>query len=205
MPNPNSLEHPDLPEGRRTCPILPGWSKGCRGSGDPRGQALRPTADLRDRGRPRSSSRRPTVGLRAQRPTRSPGDVDARDRYAKHVVAAGSEFNSTSDPKSSSATTPSMRSPKPMLPADRKRGGRGRRGRSMIPRFTQAYRIGDRICSIQGREPLTPDQRRGPDRGGRNLPGGGRFDLGPSMAGSRRLLQLSDQRGQYRDDDSAGR
>ncbi len=75
--------------------------------------------------------------------------VDARDRYAKHIKAARSEFN-----PSTAAVV--VRDDGPIARADanarRLAGEAGEvAGSVTIPRFTAAYQIGDKIQSIQGR------------------------------------------------------
>ena len=75
--------------------------------------------------------------------------IDARDRYFKHLIAPNSEFNSTS-----SFVTDRDDSQEAQAEADSRRlaGEAGEvTGSVTIPRFTDAYRVGDRIRAIQGR------------------------------------------------------
>jgi hypothetical protein len=75
--------------------------------------------------------------------------VDARDRYAKWVKAAMSEFNPTDQPEVVRDDTSNA-----LADADARRlaGEAGEvAGEVTIPRFTSAYNIGDRLRSIQGR------------------------------------------------------
>ena len=75
--------------------------------------------------------------------------VDARDRYAKNIVAARSEFNA-----SSTAVVSRDDGPEALADAYARRlaGETGEvAGTATIPRFTAAYGIGDTIRSIQGR------------------------------------------------------
>ncbi len=121
--------------------------------------------------------------------------VDARDRYAKHVVAAGSEFNLNSDEivvRDDSLDALAEAS------ARRTASEAGEvAGVVTIPRFTQAYRIGDRICSIQGRDLSLKTNAGSPSEEG---------DVYPAVVGltwdfdgkQQTILQLSDQRGQSR-------
>ena len=66
-----------------------------------------------------------------------------------------------------------------------------------IPRFTQAYRIGDRICSIQGRDLSLRTNAGAPTEEGEVFPAvvGLSWDFDGKQ---QTLLQLSDQRGQSR-------
>jgi hypothetical protein len=75
--------------------------------------------------------------------------IDARDRYFKHLIAPNSEFNSTTafvtdrdDSQEAQAEANSRR-----LTAEAGEVA----GSVTIPRFTAAYRVGDRIRAIQGR------------------------------------------------------
>ncbi len=120
--------------------------------------------------------------------------VDARDRYAKHVVAANSEFNSTSDEivvRDDSVDALAEAS------ARRTANEAGEvAGVITIPRFTQAYQIGDRICSIQGRDLSLRTNAGAPTEEGEVYPAvvGLTWDFDGKQ---QTLLQLSDQRGQY--------
>jgi len=119
--------------------------------------------------------------------------VDARDRYAKHVVAAGSEFNASSKPvvirdDGTDAIAEAT--------ARRTAGESGEvAGSVTIPRFTQAYRIGDRVCSIRGRDLSLRTNAGAPTEEG---------EVYPAVVGltwvlegrQQTILQLSDQRGQ---------
>ena len=121
--------------------------------------------------------------------------VDARDRYALHVVAAGSEFNSGSRPmvaRDDSLDALAEAS------ARRTASEAGEvAGVVTIPRFTQAYRIGDRICSIQGRDLSLRTNAGAPTEEGEVFPAvvGLSWDFDGNQ---QTTLQLSDQRGQIR-------
>ena len=121
--------------------------------------------------------------------------VDARDRYARYVVAASSEFNPSSeeivvrdDGADALAEANSRRTTSESGEVA---------GAVVIPRFTQAYRIGDRITSIQGRDLSLKTNAGAPTEEG---------DVFPAVVGltwdfdgkQQTFLQLSDQRGLYR-------
>lgn len=121
--------------------------------------------------------------------------VDARDRYSRYVVAAKSEFNTTP-----TALVVRDDSTEALAEAITRRtaGESGEvAGSVVIPRFTQAYRIGDRICSIQGRDLSLKTNAGAPTEEG---------EVFPAVVGltwefdgrQQTILQLSDQRGQYR-------
>ncbi len=118
--------------------------------------------------------------------------VDARDRYAKHVVAAGSEFNPGPDPivvrdDGLDAIAEAV--------ARRAAGESGEvAGSVTIPRFTQAYRIGDRICSIRGRDLSLRTNAGAPTEEGEVYPAvvGLTWDF---EGRQQTILHLSDQRG----------
>lgn len=119
--------------------------------------------------------------------------VDARDRYARHVIAANSEFNTSSkeivvrdDTTDAMAEAISRRSASEAGEVT---------GVVVIPRFTQAYRIGDRICSIQGRNLPLQTNAGSPTEEGEVYPAvvGLTWDFDGKQ---HTLLQLSDQRGQ---------
>lgn len=121
--------------------------------------------------------------------------VDARDRYAKHIVAAGSEFNAASQPVVARDDTLDAQAE---ANARRTAGEAGEvAGAVTIPRFTMAYQIGDRICSIQGRNLSLQTNAGAPTEEGEVYPSvvGLTWEFDPSQ---RTTLQLSDQRGQYR-------
>jgi hypothetical protein len=120
--------------------------------------------------------------------------VDARDRYAKLVIAAGSEFNPTSgeivvrdDSLDALAEAIARRSANESGEVT---------GAVVIPRFTQAYRIGDRICSIQGRDLSLRTNAGAPTEEAEVYPAvvGLRWDFDGKQ---QTVLQLSDQRGLY--------
>ena len=75
--------------------------------------------------------------------------VDARNRYLKQVVAAGSEFNSSSTDVIARDDSADALSEAEALRLAHEAGEVA--GQITIPRFTSAYRIGDRIRSILGR------------------------------------------------------
>jgi hypothetical protein len=119
--------------------------------------------------------------------------VDARDRYVKHVVAAGSEFNASSgeilvrdDGLDALAEASARRTACESGEVA---------GVVTIPRFTNAYRIGDRICSIQGRNLSLKTNAGAPTEEGEIYPAvvGLTWDFDGKQ---QTFLHLSDQRGQ---------
>ncbi len=141
------------------------------------------------------------LGATAERRSSSPTAytitrrVDARDRYAKHVVAAGSEFNAGSRPL---VVRDDSLDALAEANARRTAGEAGEvAGAVTIPRFTQAYRIGDRIRSIQGRGLSLRTNAGAPTEEGEVFPAvvGLTWDFDGRQ---QTTLQLSDQRGQYR-------
>ena len=117
--------------------------------------------------------------------------VDARDRYARQVIAATSEFNSTS-----AAVVVRDDTANALAEANARRnaGEAGEvAGFVVIPRFTQAYRIGDRIRSIQGRGLSLQTNAGAPTEEGEVFPAV--VGLSWDFEGDQRtVLQLSDQR-----------
>ena len=117
--------------------------------------------------------------------------VDARDRYARQLIAASSEFNPTSAPvvvRDDTATALAEAN------ARRNAGEAGEvAGFVVIPRFTQAYRIGDRVRSIQGRGLSLRTNAGAPTEEGEVFPAvvGLTWDF---EGDQRTVLQLSDQR-----------
>ena len=121
--------------------------------------------------------------------------VDARDRYSRHVVAAKSEFN----PESTEVVVRDDGTDALAEAISRRTTGEAGEvaGQVVIPRFTQAYRIGDRVCSIQGRNLSLRTNAGTPSE---------EIEVYPAVVGltwdfdgdQRTILQLSDQRGQYR-------
>jgi hypothetical protein len=121
--------------------------------------------------------------------------VDARDRYARHVIAARSEFNSSTE--EIIARDDSLDALSEAI-ARRTANESGEvAGVVVIPRFTQAYRIGDRICSIQGRDLSLQTNAGAPSEQAPVYPAvvGLTWDFDGKQQTS---LQLSDQRGLYR-------
>ena len=121
--------------------------------------------------------------------------VDARDRYVKHLIAAGSEFNPGSQPVV--ARDDSLDA---IAEANARRtaGEAGEvAGAITIPRFTQAYRIGDRVRSIQGRNLSLKTNAGAPTEEGEVYPAV--VGLTWNFDGDQEtILQLSDQRSQAR-------
>jgi hypothetical protein len=75
--------------------------------------------------------------------------VDGSDRYFRQVVAAHSEFNTTGEPVVVRDDTDEASAE---AAARRLAGEAGEGvGSATIPRFSEAYRIGDKVRSIQGR------------------------------------------------------
>ena len=119
--------------------------------------------------------------------------VDARDRYAKQVIAANSEFNP--NPKANVVRDDSQDA---LAEANARRnaGEAGEvAGYVVIPRFTQTYRIGDRVRSIQGRNLSLQTNAGAPTEEGEVFPAvvGVTWDF---EGDQRTILQLSDQRSQ---------
>ena len=117
--------------------------------------------------------------------------VDARDRYAKQVIAASSEFNSGTTAQVVRDDTDDAQAE---ATARRNAGEAGEvAGAVVIPRFTQAYRIGDRIRSIQGRTLSLQTNAGAPTEEGEVFPAvvGLTWDFDGDQ---RTILQLSDQR-----------
>lgn len=117
--------------------------------------------------------------------------VDARDRYAKQVIAANSEFNPDAEAKVVRDDTAYALAE---AEARRNAGEAGEvAGFVVIPRFTQAYRIGDRIRSIRGRDLSLRTNAGAPTEEGEVFPAvvGLTWDF---EGDQRTVLQLSDQR-----------
>ena len=117
--------------------------------------------------------------------------VDARDRYAKRVIAANSEFNPSPAAKVVRDDTANAQAE-----ADARRNATEAgevAGFVVIPRFTQAYRIGDRIRSIRGRDLSLQTNAGAPTEEGEVYPAvvGLTWDF---EGDQRTVLQLSDQR-----------
>jgi hypothetical protein len=119
--------------------------------------------------------------------------VDARDRYFKHMIDVSSEFNQTG-----AAVTVRDDSLEALAEADARRlaGEAGEiLGSVTIPRFSNSYRIGDRIRSIQGRNLSLRTNAGAPDEEGEVYPAvvGLTWDFDGKQ---HTVLHLSDQRGQ---------
>lgn len=118
--------------------------------------------------------------------------VDARDRYFKHMIAPRSEFNTTG-----SFVTARDDTQEAQAEADARRlaGESGEvHGSVTIPRFTDAYRVGDRIRSIQGRNLSLRTNAGAPEEEGEVYPAvvGLTWDFDGKQ---HTILHLSDQRG----------
>ena len=118
--------------------------------------------------------------------------VDASDRYVKHLIAPQSEFNATG-----SFVTARDDTKEAQAEADARRlaGEAGEvRGSVTIPRFTSAYRVGDRIRSIQGRNLSLRTNAGAPAEEGEVYPAvvGLTWDFDGKQHS---VLHLSDQRG----------
>jgi hypothetical protein len=118
--------------------------------------------------------------------------VDARDRLAMHVKAAKSEFNPGSAPVVVRDDTKAA-----LAEADARRTTTEAgevSGQVIIPYFTRAYRVGDRIRSIRGRElSLKTNAGASADEGDCfPIVVGLTWDF---QSGQRTILRLSDQRG----------
>jgi hypothetical protein len=121
--------------------------------------------------------------------------MDAGDRYAKQVIAANSEFNN--EPASRMVRDDSDQASAEAI-ALRLAGEAGEvAGSATIPRISLAYRIGDKIRSIQGRNLSLRTNSGAPVNEGA---------VYPSVVGliwefdqkQRTTLQLSDHRGELR-------
>ncbi|MGE3818086.1 MAG: hypothetical protein AB7I30_01505, partial [Isosphaeraceae bacterium] len=119
--------------------------------------------------------------------------VDSSGRYARHVIAPKSEFNTTSAPI---LARDDFAEAEAEARARRLMGEAGEvAGSVTIPRFTAGYQIGDRIRSIRGRElSLRTNAGAPPEEG----------EVFPSVVGltwdfdgkQKTVLQLSDHRGE---------
>ena len=117
--------------------------------------------------------------------------VDARDRFAKQVIAANSEFNPTSK-----ANVVRDDGAEALAEANARRNANEAgevAGSVVIPRFTQTYRIGDRVRSIQGRNLSLQTNAGSPTEEGEVFPAvvGVTWDF---EGDQRTVLQLSDLR-----------
>ncbi|HSQ57465.1 MAG TPA: hypothetical protein VLM40_17215, partial [Gemmata sp.] len=118
--------------------------------------------------------------------------VDAGGRYKKQVVAPHSEFNTGTSPV---AVRDDTESADAEACARRLAGEAGEvHGSVTVPRFTAAYRIGDKIRSIRGRELSLRTNAGAPDEEGEVFPCvvGLGWDFGNRQLTT---LQLSDHRG----------
>lgn len=119
--------------------------------------------------------------------------VDSAGRFARHVIAPKSEFNTTSAPV---LARDDFTQAEAEARARRLMGEAGEvAGSVTIPRFTAGYRIGDRVRSIQGRDlSLRTNAGAPPEEG----------EVFPSVVGltwdfdgkQKTVLQLSDHRGE---------
>jgi hypothetical protein len=120
--------------------------------------------------------------------------IDATDRYAKHVVAPNSEFNLTS-----TAITVLDDTEDALAEASARRladeAGEVA-GSATVPRFTAAYRIGDKIDSIKGRNLSLRTNAGAPTEEGEVFPSvvGISWEFGDRQ---QTTLYLSDRRGEY--------
>jgi hypothetical protein len=120
--------------------------------------------------------------------------VDAGDRYFKQVVAAPSEFNTTGAPvvaRDDSAEADAEAA------ARRLAGEAGEvAGSVTVPRFTDAYRIGDKVRSIRGRDLSLRTNAGAPAEEGEVFPAvvavAWEFE-----SRQQTTLQLSDHRGEH--------
>jgi hypothetical protein len=118
--------------------------------------------------------------------------VDAGGRYFKQVIAAGSEFNPTSSPV---VVRDDADDADAEAAARRLAGEAGEvAGTATIPRFTNAYRIGDKIRSIVGRDLSLRTNAGAPEEEGEVFPAvvGLTWDFDGKQ---NTVLQLSDHRG----------
>ena len=119
--------------------------------------------------------------------------IDASDRYFKQVVAANSEFNPNPDPVVVRDDTEDAIAE---ASARRLAGEAGEvRGSATIPRFSSAYRVGDKVRSVLGRNLSLRTNAGAP---------AGEGDVFPAVVavtwnldgGQNTILQLSDHRGE---------
>ena len=134
-----------------------------------------------------------TADRRPSSPTSFPitRRVDARDRYVKQVIAATSEFNPSPE-----ARVVRDDSADALAEANARRNASEAgevAGFVVVPRFTQTYRIGDRVRAIQGRNLSLRTNAGAPGEEGEVFPAvvGVTWDF---EGGQRTILHLSDQR-----------
>ena len=139
-------------------------------------------------------------GKADQRPTSSTSFpitrlVDAGDRYFKQTIAAKSEFNTGSSPIIVRDDTDDATSEADARWLAREAGEVA--GSAIIPRFTTAYRIGDKIRSIQGRNLSLQTNAGAPLEEGQVFPSvvGITWDFDSKQTTT---VQLSDHRGELR-------
>jgi hypothetical protein len=121
--------------------------------------------------------------------------VPARDRYFNHVVAANSEFNTTGAPVTVRDDTSNALAEAFALRLDGETGEVA--GSVTIPRFSDAYRIGDKVSSVQGRGLSLRTNAGAPTEEGEVFPSV--VGLAWEFEGNQRtILYLSDQRGEHR-------
>jgi hypothetical protein len=121
--------------------------------------------------------------------------IDATDRYFKQIIAPHSEFNLTSTP-----VTVRDDSDDALAEASARRLAEEAgevAGSATIPRFTAAYRIGDKISSIQGRDLSLQTNAGAPTEEGAVFPSvvGISWEFGDRQ---QTTLYLSDRRGERR-------
>lgn len=168
---------------------------------------LRCVESLASPGRPRFTLRLTCVidgdhalkAVASQRPSSTTGFpitrfVDARGRYERQIVAPRSEFNPTAERvvvRDDAATAASEAA------ARRLASEAGEvAGSVVIPRFTFAYQVGDKICSIRGRDLSLRTNAGAPEEEG---------EVFPSVVGvawefegrQQTVLELSDHRGAH--------
>ena len=118
--------------------------------------------------------------------------INAADRYGKRLIASQSEFNQTNASVSVRDDTDAAGAE---ASARRLASEAGEvAGSATIPRFTCAYRIGDRICSIRGRDLSLQTNSGAPLEEGEVFPSvvGISWDFESEQ---QTVLQLSDHRG----------
>ncbi len=121
--------------------------------------------------------------------------IDARDRYARHIIAPRSEFNPGNRPKIARDDADDAFAEAAAIRLASEAGAVA--GRATIPRFTMAYRVGDKVRAIRGRGLSLRTNAGAPEEEG---------DVFPTIVGrtwtfddaQRTWLQLSDQRGRSR-------
>lgn len=121
--------------------------------------------------------------------------VDARDRYMRNIIAPTSEFNTTNQPVVTRDDSPDAMAEAQAIRLANEAGEVA--GRAIIPRFTMAYGVGDKVRAIRGRDLSFRTNAGSPEDEAAVFP----TIVGLSWTfddAQRTVLQLSDQRGRFR-------